>query len=51
VRGPGRSSDVVAVARRGELTVAEIAIAFDVSEESVRRWVKQADVDDGSLLD
>lgn len=28
--------DVVAVARRGELTVAEIAINFDVSKESVR---------------
>ena len=39
--------DVVAVARRGDLTVPEVAIDFGVSEESVRRWVKQADVDDG----
>ncbi len=39
--------DVVAVARRGDLTVAEVAADFDVSIESVRRWLRQADVDDG----
>ena len=39
--------DVVAVARRGDLTVPEVAADFDVSEESVRRWVRQADLDDG----
>lgn len=33
--------------RRGDLTVPEVAVDFDVSEESVRRWVKQADIDDG----
>ena len=27
--------------------VAEIASDFDVSVESVRRWMRQADVDDG----
>ena len=26
---------------------AEIAADFDISVESVRRWVRQADVDDG----
>jgi len=35
------------VARRGELTVAEVAADFDVSVESVRRWVRQAEIDDG----
>jgi transposase-like protein len=40
--------DVVRVARRGELTVAEVAADFDISPESVRRWVRQADIDDGS---
>ena len=44
---PEFKRDVVAVARRGELSVAEVAVDFDVSEESVRRWVKQADIDDG----
>ena len=39
--------DVVAVARRGDLTVAEVAADFDVSVESVRRWMRQADIDDG----
>ena len=39
--------DVVAVARRGDLTIAEVAADFDISVESVRRWVRQADIDDG----
>ena len=44
---PEFKRDVVTVARRGDLTVAEVAADFDISEESVRRWVRQADVDDG----
>ena len=39
--------DVVTVARRGDLTVAEVAADFNVSAESVRRWIRQADIDDG----
>jgi len=39
--------DVVTVARRGDLSVAEVAADFDVSVESVRRWMRQADIDDG----
>ncbi len=39
--------DVVRVARRGDLSQAEVAADFDISVESVRRWVRQADVDDG----
>jgi transposase len=39
--------DVVRVARRGDLTHAEVAADFDISVESVRRWSRQADVDDG----
>jgi transposase len=39
--------DVVTVARRGDLTLAEVAADFDVSVESVRRWMRQADIDDG----
>ena len=40
-------ADVVAVARRGDLTFPEVAADFGVSIESVRRWVRQADIDDG----
>ncbi|WP_374111708.1 hypothetical protein [Pseudonocardia sp. ICBG1142] len=35
------------VARRLDLTHAEVAADFDISVESVRRWVRQADIDDG----
>lgn len=44
---PEFKRDVVTVARRGDLTVAEVATDFDVSVESVRRWMRQADIDDG----
>ena len=44
---PEFKRDVVMVARRGDLTVAEVAADFDVSPESVRRWMRQADIDDG----
>jgi transposase len=44
---PEFKRDVVRVARRGDLTVNEVAVDFDVSVESVRRWMRQADVDDG----
>lgn len=39
--------DVVTVARRGDLKVTEVAADFGVAEETVRRWMRQADVDDG----
>jgi transposase len=39
--------DVVAVARRGGLTRAEIAADFGISESTMKRWMTQADVDDG----
>jgi len=44
---PEFKRDVVAVARRGDLRIAEVAVDFGVSEESVRRWMRQADIDDG----
>jgi transposase len=44
---PEFKRDVVAVARRGGLTRAEVAADFDVSIESVSRWMRQADIDDG----
>ena len=44
---PEFKRDVVMVARRGDLTVPEVAADFAISEESVRRWKRQADIDDG----
>lgn len=44
---PEFKRDVVTVARRGDLTLNEVAADFDISPESIRRWLKQADVDDG----
>ena len=40
--------DVVAVARRGDLTILEVATDFGIAEETVRRWVCQTDIDEGS---
>ena len=39
--------DVVMVARRGDLSVPEVATDFGIAEETVRRWMRQADIDDG----
>jgi transposase len=44
---PEFKRDVVAVARRGTIPIPEVAADFDISEASVRRWMAQADVDDG----
>ena len=39
--------DVVAVARKGGLSIAQVAKDFGVSESCLQRWLKQADIDDG----
>ena len=39
--------DVVAVARRGDSAIPEVATDFGVAEESVRRWMRQAGIDEG----
>jgi transposase len=39
--------DVVAVARKGEQSIAQIARDFGVSESCIARWVRIADRDDG----
>lgn len=44
---PEFKRDVVRVARRGDLSVPEVAADFDIPVESVRRWMHQADIDDG----
>ncbi|SDE09244.1 Transposase and inactivated derivatives [Auraticoccus monumenti] len=39
--------DVVAVARRGEAPIAEIARDFGISESCLRNWLAKADAEDG----
>ena len=39
--------DVVAVARRGDASVAQIARDFGISESCLRNWLAKADVEDG----
>jgi len=39
--------DVVAVARRGQDTLAQIAKDFGIAESCLRNWLKAADVSDG----
>ncbi len=39
--------DVVAVARKGEASVAHVAKDFGISESCLHRWLKIADTDDG----
>jgi transposase len=38
----------VAVARRGEATVAQVARDFGISESCLHRWVKLAEIEDGA---
>ncbi len=42
--------DVVAVARRGDAPIAQIAKDFGISESCLRNWLQQADVEDGARL-
>ncbi len=39
--------DVIAVARKGDAPVAQIARDFGISEACLHRWLKIADIDDG----
>jgi transposase-like protein len=39
--------DVVAVARRGEAPIAEIAKDFGIAESCVRNWLRAADAEGG----
>ncbi len=38
---------MVAVARKGEAPVSQIAKDFGISESCLHRWLQQADVEDG----
>ncbi|GIG40732.1 transposase [Cellulomonas phragmiteti] len=40
--------DVVAVARRGEAPLSQIAKDFGISDSCLRNWMRAADVEDGN---
>jgi transposase len=40
--------DVVAVARKGQAPLSQIARDFGISEGALSNWLKRADVEDGS---
>ncbi len=39
--------DVIAVARRGEIPMTQVAKDFGISEGTVTNWLRRADIDDG----
>ena len=41
-------NDVVAVARKGEAPLNQIAKDFGISESCLAKWLKRADVEDGN---
>lgn len=41
-------NDVIAVARRGDAPIAQIAKDFGISESCLRNWLAKADVEDGN---
>jgi transposase len=40
-------NDVVAVARKGEASIAQVANDFGVSESCLHRWLQLADIEEG----
>ena len=40
--------DVVAVARRGEAPISQVAKDFGISDSCLRNWLQAADVEDGN---
>lgn len=44
---PEFKRDVVMVARRRESSMEQVASDFGISATSLKRWMRQADVDDG----
>src|SRR4051794_39168367 len=45
---PGVRRDVVAVARKGEAPLTQIARDFGISEGCLHNWMKKADIEDGA---
>ena len=48
---PEFKAEIVGLCRRGDRSIGQVAIDFDLTETAVREWVKQADIDDGLRSD
>jgi transposase len=48
---PEFKAEIVDLCQRGERTVGQVAKDFDLTETSVREWVKQAGRDAGTVSD
>ena len=44
-------AEIVELCRRGDRSIGQVAVDFDLTETAVREWVKQADIDDGRRSD
>ncbi|WP_158558058.1 transposase [Spongiactinospora gelatinilytica] len=44
---PEFRAEIVESCRRGDRSISEVARDFDLTETSVRRWVRQAEIDAG----
>src|SRR3989442_10101002 len=44
-------AEIVELCRRGDRSIGQVAVDFDLTETAVREWVKQADIDDGHRSD
>jgi transposase len=44
---PEFKADIVDRCRAGGRTIGQVARDFDLTESAVRKWVEQADIDDG----
>lgn len=40
--------DVVAVARKGEASISQVAKDFGISQSCLQRWLNRADIEDGT---
>jgi transposase len=48
---PEFKAEIVELCRRGDRSIGQVSIDFDLTETAVREWVKQADIDDGDRSD
>lgn len=48
---PEFKAEIVELCQRGDRTLRQVSLDFDLTETAVRDWVKQADLDAGTRTD